>query len=129
MIPGMEAVIQPDMTPAERVLAIRENNYENQICALVGRQIEKHYPGWRWYVECRLPTGVVTVRNLDLDGEYGFIIPIVKIVNETDPGRIVMRAAGEVLERYRQQRGGRPSSYDIERNFKGQAIGDTDGAS
>jgi hypothetical protein len=113
-----------DMTAAEKSRAILENQYENTVCGIVGRELEKHYPGWEWYVECKLPTGLVSVRNLSLHGEYGFYLSIAAILNETDP-KLVMLAGGEILERYWQGRGKRPAHVDKVVDIRGNAMGDT----
>jgi len=102
--------------------SLQEKIYENQICSLVGKQLEKHYPGWKWWVECVLATGIVSIRNLELNGDYGFCIPLDKLLNETDP-KIVMQACGEILERHRMDVGAR-KQFNIKRDFAGSAIGD-----
>ncbi len=101
---------------------IKDEIYENEICSLVGQELKRHYPGWEWYVECTLSTGLVAVRNLSLDGDYGFYIPLMKLLNETDP-KLVMLAGGEILERYNMHAGMR-KEFNIEKDFKGDAIGD-----
>ena len=98
---------------------------ENRICSMVGHELEKHYGGWEWWVECKLETGLVAVRNLDLNGDYGFYIPLLNLLNETNP-KIVRNAGGEILERYNMDRQFR-HTHDITRDFKGDAVGDTDG--
>jgi hypothetical protein len=104
---------------------IQKEIHENKICSIVGHELKKHYGGWRWFVECKLETGIVSVRNLDLDGDYGFYIPLMNLLNETDP-KIVRNAGGEILERYNLDRTFR-KEYDITRDFKGDAVGDIDG--
>ena len=102
--------------------------HENRICAFVGQTLQDCYPGWKWYVECKMFTGVVTVRCLELDGDYGFVVPIDNVVQRT--GKVtIMRAGGEILERYNQDRGLRPEKLEVKRNFTGRAIGDTDATS
>ena len=102
---------------------VKKELYENKICESVGRQLVHHYPKWKWYVECRLDSGLISVRNLSLDGDYGFYIGIAAFLNETDP-KLVMRAGGEILERFNQHRGERKKDTIIQRDFKGSAIGD-----
>lgn len=100
---------------------------ENKICASVGQVLEQHYNGWRWFVECRAETGVVSVRNLDLDGNFGFVIPLHVLLYDIELTSVVM-GAGEILERYGQRAGWKPEALDIDRDLKGNAVGDTDGA-
>ena len=100
---------------------------ENKICSMIGQELEKYYSGWDWYVECKISTGLASVRNLDLDGDYGFYIPLMNLLNETTP-RIVKMAAGEILERYNMDRTYR-KQFDIEKDFTGAAIGDKNATS
>ena len=79
---------------------VQQELYENKICALVGRELEKHYSGYKWLVECNLYSGMVSVRNLTLEGEYGFYIGLDTLLNETDP-KVVRNAGGEILERFK----------------------------
>jgi hypothetical protein len=104
---------------------VKRELYENQLCSSVGATLQNLYPGWRWWVDCTLPSGMIAVRNLDLDGDYGFYVPVAKYVQADQPAKIIMRAGGEILERYKQHRGRRiASDQDIARDFKGVAKGD-----
>lgn len=100
---------------------------ENEICSAVGKVLVKHYPGWKWYVECKHETGVVSVRNLTLNGDYGFIVHLAKLVNDVEMN-LVRNLAGELLERYGQRAMARPEVVEVDRDIKGNAIGDTHGA-
>lgn len=112
---------RPNMREAKE--RMREELYNNQIESIVGQQMAKLYPGWKWWVECRISTGLVSVRNLDLDGSYGFYVPIAKILHNPD-SKLLMQAGGEILERYGQVRAGRPMNIEVDRDWKGEAIGD-----
>jgi hypothetical protein len=106
---------------------IKTHLAEHQICRSVGGVLEAHYPGWRWWVECKAEAGVVYVKNLDLSGEYGFVIHLARLAQDPDL-KLVMRGGGEVLERYHQHRGQRPERLSVERDITGEAIGETDAA-
>ena len=106
---------------------IKTHLAEHQICRSVGAHLERLYPGWRWWVECRVEAGVVYVKNLDLSGEYGFVIHLARLAQDPEL-KTVMRAGGEVLERYNQHRGQRPERLTVERDIAGEAIGETDAA-
>lgn len=113
-----------DYTKKEVLQHFRDQYYENKICAEVGQELERNYPGWRWWVECTLPSGMFSVKNLDLDGEYGFVSNIASYLTNPERHKMIMRAGGEVLERYNQNRGAKPGKIDIVRNIRGNAIGD-----
>lgn len=62
--------------------------------------LHKHYPGHLWAV--RIEDTVVHVFNLALSGRWGVLLHKTKIDPEM---KTVMRAGGEILERYRLRRG------------------------
>ena len=66
----------------------------------VAEHLEKKYPGWLWAVNTM--DGVVTVKSMLLSGNWGFVLHEDKIDNDY---RAVTLAGGEILERFRQQRG------------------------
>ncbi len=77
--------------------------------------LHKHYPGHLWAVTCEGLKGIATVRNLRLSGHWGFIIKLRDL--NADPGmKEVIRAGGELLERYRVARG-RFNPEDMEREL------------
>jgi hypothetical protein len=92
---------------------------ENAICAAVGRKLEEHYPGYHWYVECVWKTGTVVVKNLNLNGDYGFLLHIPKLLHDTDL-HLVTVAGGELLERCGLPRSLKPEDIShLKRDVKG----------
>ena len=77
---------------------VRMEIAENKICAAVGQILQKHYPGYKWYIHCKWFTGVVTVKNLSIHGEYGMVFHLSELLNDHNL-RGVIRAGGELLER------------------------------
>ncbi len=61
--------------------------------------LHKHYPKWDglWHIVIDVRGGIVSIRNHALSGRMGFILHIAQIDPE---GRTVMKAAGELFERY-----------------------------
>jgi len=66
----------------------------------VAEHLEKKYPGWLWAVH--VMDGVVGVKSMRLSGNWGFILHEDKIDKHY---KTVTNAGGEILERFRQQRG------------------------
>jgi hypothetical protein len=64
--------------------------------------LHKHYPGHLWAVT--VDGCFLDVRNLYLDGKWGFRLSIPAIYSSSELDKRVMRAGGELLERYRQRR-------------------------
>jgi hypothetical protein len=65
----------------------------------VGEALHKHYPGYLWGVHVRSDQGVLMVYNLRLSGQWGFVLKL-RDVYQDPTLKCVMRAGGEILERY-----------------------------
>lgn len=66
----------------------------------VGETLFKHYPGYQWGVIVQ--NGVIDVLNMNLSGKWGFRL----LTKDLDPDmKVIMRAGGEILERYKLKRG------------------------
>jgi hypothetical protein len=68
--------------------------------------LERHYPGWMWCVQPDERGGVVNLFSLRLSGEWGYRFRIMDIQGDPkvcDPK--IVRAGGEILERFRVPRG------------------------
>jgi hypothetical protein len=71
----------------------------------IAETLHAHYPGQRWAVTCDGRTGLITIRNLWLSGTYGYILKIGEISSVSMLTKDVVRAGGEILERFRMARG------------------------
>ena len=110
---------------------------ENEMCAYVGRQLERNFPGYKWFVQCTWHTGVVTIKNMNLHGDYGFVLHLGKLLNEKpregkllqdDKLPLAVEAGGEMLERVGLPAGPRPGyKIDVERDLRNNAIMDLHG--
>jgi hypothetical protein len=67
--------------------------------------LHKHYPGHLWAVSVDRQARMLDVRNLALSGRWGFRIALQPVYSGTQFDKLVMRAGGELLERYRVRRG------------------------
>lgn len=72
--------------------------------------LERHYPGWLWAVRPNEHGGVVTIYSLRLSGKWGYLLHL-KTVQQDPRMDCVIRAGGEVLERFKMRRG----PYDYQR--------------
>jgi hypothetical protein len=91
-------------------------------------RLESAYPAFAgmWRVTVNEKGGTVEVTNMALSGRWGFLMHIAKIDPE---GRKVVRAGGELLERYRISRSQRVSvAMDslraAPRNFRSELVPD-----
>lgn len=64
--------------------------------------LHKHYPGHLWAVS--VDGYFLDVRNLYLDGKWGFRLAIPTMYSSSEWDKRVLMAGGEILERYRQRR-------------------------
>ena len=76
------------------------NVHDYTLAKNVAEHLEKKYPGWLWAVH--VMDGVVGVKSMRLSGNWGFILHEDKIDKNY---KVVTNAGGEILERFRQQRG------------------------
>jgi hypothetical protein len=98
---------------------------ENKICAEVGKQLEKHYPGWTWLVECVWSTGLVTVKNLNIHGDYGFVLTLQDLLHDVELV-LPVRAGGELLERCNLPRARRPQDTShLKRDVRGNVTNES----
>ncbi|MGZ8317489.1 MAG: hypothetical protein ACXWVD_00160 [Telluria sp.] len=71
----------------------------------IGDTLHNHYPGHLWAVEVDGPNGVANIRDLMLSGRMGYVLRLVDIYSASEFKKNVIRAGGELLERYRLNRG------------------------
>ena len=98
------------------------------LCRNLIARLEQAYPAFvgLWRVTINEPGGVIEVTNIALSGRMGFLMHIAKIDPE---GRKVVRAAGELLERYQIARAGAQSLIwdgvlGAQRDWRGEMVCD-----
>lgn len=89
--------------------------------------LHSHYPGHAWAVTCDGATGIATVRNLALSGNWGFTLKLTTTYSASEFRRRIVMAGGELLERYRLTRGrfDEETYRGLARNFAGNLKADT----
>lgn len=82
------------------------------------------YPGYLWGVN--IEGSVVNIRCINLSGMYGYTLHIPAIYSASEWKKSVMRAGGEILERYRQSRRGlnQQDVLQAKRDFSGRLLFD-----
>jgi len=102
------------------------NAYEEVTAKNIAGTLDKYYPGHLWAVHVDGQQGVASIQNMMLQGKWGFRIFLGEEISATDLDKIVMRAGGEILERYRQSRGraDQDALGAVPTNFRGHAIPD-----
>lgn len=93
------------------------------IAKQVAEVLDKHYPGHAWAVNADVMQGIVKVHNLNLSGEWGFILKMDSLLNDPTE-RPIVNAGGELLERFNISRGEikQHEIVDIKRDLRGAAI-------
>lgn len=87
------------------------------MCKGFGAFITALYPGYVWLVGMR--DDMVHVQNMNLNKKQGFVMHLSDI--DVD-GKALMRAAGELLERYGMKRGKRGDMSHLKRDIRGDAF-------
>ena len=97
------------------------STHDYAVAKNVAEHLEKKYPGWLWAVH--VMDGIVGVKSMRLSGNWGFILHEDKIDNDY---KVVTMAGGEILERYRQNRGefNQTLYEDLAMDNKGRLNGD-----
>lgn len=67
--------------------------------------LHAQYPNHLWAVTCEGEKGIATIRNLALSGEWGYVLRLPAIYSMSQFKEKVIRAGGEILERFRLARG------------------------
>jgi hypothetical protein len=89
----------------------------------VAETLDKHYSGHAWMVTAEVEQGIVKVWNGKLSGTWGFIVNMADLANDPKM-KIVIKAGGEILERYNLSRG-KAIEQEIDGlfyDFKGDAV-------
>lgn len=71
----------------------------------IADELHGHYPGQLWAITCDGRTGLITIRNLFLAGDRGYVLNMANNYSASDLMQRVKMAGGEILERFRMKRG------------------------
>ena len=82
----------------------REDLANESIAKEVAETLNKHYQGHAWAVNADVMQGIVRVHNLNLSGEWGFILKMDELLNDST-NKTIVKAGGELLERFNMSRG------------------------
>lgn len=81
--------------------SIDEDNPKDFMMAkTIADTLDKHYPGYMWAVTASQRTGVIHILSLRLSGKYGYLLHY-KDVEDDVSGKLIIRAGGEILERFK----------------------------
>ena len=88
--------------------------------------LERHYSGHLWAVSFDSATGLAIIRDLLLSGTHGYILKIPAIYSASSFQADVIRAGGEILERFKMQRGrlNEAQYVGLKTNFAGDFVFD-----
>lgn len=96
------------MSNANMMLEITDNpnlsTNDFVVARNIAEKLHSHYPGHLWAVTCDGKTGMASVRNLRFSGNWGYQIRLSELFGDPDM-RVVVKAGGEILERFWQLRG------------------------
>ena len=110
-----------DLTGTPGVAALDFNMAKDMAEAL-----HEAYPGYLWAVTCEGEKGIATVRNMNLSGNWGFVLKLKEISTSSDWKKRIQMAGGELLERYRLRRGlaDQAAIAELQCDFAGRILGD-----
>lgn len=76
-----------------------------QLAKAIAETLAQHYPGWPWAITADHEQGIATIKNHMLHERWGFLFKIGANDTPTALYRAVVRAGGELLERFGIPRG------------------------
>lgn len=85
-----------------------------------------HYPGHLWAVSADSQTGMCDIRAMQLSSTWGYRLKMPQIYSASAFKADVIRAGGEILERFRLSRGrfSEDQYTDLKTNFAGDFLFD-----
>ena len=94
---------------------------------IAGETLKQAYPGYYWGVRVLSTQGVMQIVLLSATSRYGFTLKLADIYSASDLSKEVMRAGGEMLERFGLSRKGlNKAEYMAKRfNARGEMLGET----
>ena len=95
-----EPVVSRDLDGSDIVDPI-----DQQICEIVARTLQQHYPGHDWLIQADRKKGMIDIRNVSLDGALGCRIKMGSYATSSELEKTAMRYGGEILERFHVERG------------------------
>ncbi len=104
----------PDGDPEGTVFAPGEIVAHASLVLLVKEaadRLEREYPGWLWAIQPDERGRIVNIFSMRLSGKWGYTLKIERLQNDPQL-RHVIRAAGELLERF----GFRAGPYESQRD-------------
>jgi hypothetical protein len=82
-----------------------QNTHDYFTAKLLAEKLHAHYPHQLWGVNVESRTGLITIRNLYLAGNWGYVLKMGEVYSASSLEKDVIRAGGEILERFRMARG------------------------
>lgn len=62
--------------------------------------LQRAYPGHLWAINVEGRTGIITIRDLYLSGQWGYVLKIADVYSISSLERDAVHAGGEILERF-----------------------------
>lgn len=84
--------------------AMHRHANDMNMAKTLSEALNKHYPGHLWGVNVEGRTGLITIRNLYLSGQWGYVLKIGDVYSISALERDAVRAGGEILERFAMSR-------------------------
>jgi len=104
----------------------RSNALDLSLSKDIAEALNEHYPGHLWAVNCQGEQGIMTIHNLMLSGQWGFVLKLDNNYSSSDLRKRAILAGGEILERYKVSRGriNHEHMATMDTDFAGRIIGD-----
>lgn len=104
----------------------KQNMLDLALAKDVAEALNEHYAGHLWAVNCRGEDGIMTIHNLMLSGQWGFVLKLDNSYSASDLRKRAIMGGGEILERYKVSRGRINHEHlaTMDTDFAGRITGD-----
>lgn len=84
--------------------AMHRNANDINMAKTLCEALQRHYPDHLWAVNVEGRTGLITIRDMYLAGNWGYVLKIGAVYSISSLEKDCVRAGGEILERFRMSR-------------------------
>lgn len=123
MLPKTSTVSKPD---TNIVIANWDQAKDLVLARRYSDILTKHYPNHSWGVNVNSSQGMINITNFNFSGKFGYRIRMSELHTHEDEVRVMIRAGGEILERFHHPRKEfRPDIHvDGKKDFRGNRVFD-----
>jgi hypothetical protein len=75
-----------------------------KVAGQIAAELQRQYPGWHWGIDVNVRQGLIDIKLMDCNARVGYTIKVLGLFSWDTLRDSVMRAGGELLERFNMPR-------------------------